>query len=247
MVLPRYRTSLRRGLYPSVGRTPTGRSCRRPAVPWPGRSARGCRVTVGGDVGAPSQSVAGFDRVERSDDGLDWEAAAGDQLGTRATQRRSDGRRPAVLPEEHGGEGARLQRDRGLLEVLIAQQARGRAPSNSAKAAATCLRSPTSTADTDPSSPLVRNAMSRIRMMPRPLQDHIVDRAQLLQLLFAHGLSFVCASKPESMQRRACASPDPHDVESSCPRASGCYPLARGLRCPECPGGVSGGGCGVTE
>jgi hypothetical protein len=39
--------------------------------------------------------------------------------------------------------------------------------SNSAKAAATCLRSPISIPDTDPSSSLARNAISRIRMMPR--------------------------------------------------------------------------------
>ena len=38
-----------------------------------------------------------------------------------------DGRRPAVLPDEHGGDGARLERGGGLFQVVLAEQAGGRA------------------------------------------------------------------------------------------------------------------------
>jgi hypothetical protein len=58
-------------------------------------------------------------------DGLDGEAAAGYQLAAGTAQRRGHRGGPAVLPDEHGGRGTRLQGGGSLLQVLEAQQPRG--------------------------------------------------------------------------------------------------------------------------
>ena len=52
--------------------------------------------------------------LERGDDGLDRDAAAGDQLATGPASGRRERRRPGVLPDEHAGDGAGLH---GLGEV----------------------------------------------------------------------------------------------------------------------------------
>src|SRR5215212_11759533 len=74
-----------------------------------------------------SRSLDGLARVERGEDGLDGDATARDELTARAAERRGDGRRPAVLPHEHGGDSPGLERAGGLFEIVLAQQARRRA------------------------------------------------------------------------------------------------------------------------
>src|SRR5690349_6963162 len=69
----------------------------------------------------------GLGRFELGEDGLHRDAAAGDELPAGLAQRGGDRRRPAVLPHEHGGRRAGLERVGGLLEVVVAEQARRRA------------------------------------------------------------------------------------------------------------------------
>jgi hypothetical protein len=74
---------------------------------------------------APLQSLGGLDRVQRGQDRLDGQAAAGRQLPAGPAQCRGHGRGPAVLPDQDRGRGAWLQDGGGLLQVLEVQQARG--------------------------------------------------------------------------------------------------------------------------
>ena len=69
-------------------------------------------------------SVDGFGGVERRDEGLHGDAAAGDELAAGTAECDGDGRRPEVLPHEHAGDGVRLQRGGGLFEVVLTEQAR---------------------------------------------------------------------------------------------------------------------------
>ena len=110
-------------------------------------------------------SVDGFGGVERRDEGLDGDPAAGDELAAGAAERDGDGRRPEVLPHEHAGDGVRLQRGGGLFQVVLAEQAGGRAVELASPASA--RRPRRSRSATDPSAPLTGNAMSRMRMRPR--------------------------------------------------------------------------------
>ena len=115
----------------------------------------------------PFSSDGGLGRVERGDDGLDGNAAAGDELAAGAAQRDGDRRRPAVLPHEHAGDGARLQRGGGLLEVVLTEQAGRRALELGQPSL--LLARPRRSRAPRPSrrSSLARNARSRMRMIPR--------------------------------------------------------------------------------
>src|SRR4051794_26772226 len=66
----------------------------------------------------------GLERVERRDEGLDGDAAAGDQLAAGPAQRRGDRGRPQVLPDQDRRRGARLQRRCRFGQVLVVDQAR---------------------------------------------------------------------------------------------------------------------------
>src|SRR3954471_9023676 len=69
-----------------------------------------------------SWSVGRLDRVERGEDGLDLEPAAGDELAAGAPDRHRDGGRPAVLPHEQRGRGAGGERLGGLAHVVLADE-----------------------------------------------------------------------------------------------------------------------------
>ena len=72
-----------------------------------------------------SFSYGRLGRVERGEDGLDGDAAAGDQLAAGAADGGGERRRPGVLEDEQRGGGAGLQRGAGLVEVVVGEQARG--------------------------------------------------------------------------------------------------------------------------
>src|SRR5215211_8024654 len=100
-----------------------GRSARAPtAAPAAGTSwiaTLRMAETIGDGSGAVLLSSAGrLDRVERGEDGLDLEPAAGDELTAGATERDRDGRRPAVLPHQQGSRGAGREGLGGLLHVV---------------------------------------------------------------------------------------------------------------------------------
>src|SRR5215217_282809 len=105
----------------------------RPPVRLPARDAIADRGRCAGDHGGAGdaakqswhgvflRSADGFFRVERRDDGLHGDAAAGDELRAGLAQRHGQRGGPAVLPDEHRGGGARLERLAGLLEVVVAE------------------------------------------------------------------------------------------------------------------------------
>src|SRR4051812_42791069 len=148
-------------------------------------------------------SVGGFDRVERREQGLDGDAAAGDQLAARATQRNGDGRGPAVLPHEHGGGRPGLERGAGVLEVTGVEQAgRGAVEVGEGLApvaevghvdrddrAVGVLGDERDVEDAD--DPAVHEVDDQRGDLPGrlpagPLQDDVVDGAHLFERLFAH-------------------------------------------------------------
>jgi hypothetical protein len=153
------------------------------------------------------QSVDGFDRVERGEDGLNGNAAIGDELAAGAAECHRDGRRPAVLPHEHACDRAGFQHGAGRFQVVLTEQA-GRRALEIGEAPALlrdfrevpCPHRPVLVLDDereveDPDEAAIdkiqeeRHHLAGDRLIAGPLQDHVVDRAHLFELLFAHGVS----------------------------------------------------------
>src|SRR5690348_1202429 len=70
-------------------------------------------------------SLGGFlDRVERVEERLNGDAAAGHQLAAGSAHGCDEGCGPDVLEDQQGGRGTRLEYAAGLLDVLVGEQPR---------------------------------------------------------------------------------------------------------------------------
>ena len=127
----------------------------------------------------------------------EWRAAA------------ANGRRPAVLPDQHAGYRARLHGRREVLDVVLGEDRRQN-PASRARRSSSASRSSISSASTEPSASLARISMSRNADRARidqcgellrhlagemtrsrwELDDHEVDRSQLVENLVTHVRSF---------------------------------------------------------
>jgi hypothetical protein len=155
-----------------------------------------------------SPSVDCLARVKRGEDGLNGDPSAGDELTAGAAQRHGDGRRPAVLPDEHAGDGARLERRGGLLQIVLTEQA-GRRALELGEAAALlrelgevqrrhrsvpALGQEREVEDPDDAAideiQQERHHLAGDRLLAVPLQNHVIDRAHLFELIFTHGVTF---------------------------------------------------------
>ncbi len=196
----------------------------RPDPGWPNATKLAARHVVAdggggsgddGGAGDPAQQSGhggllvgcGFERVERRDERLDGDAAAGDQLATGAPQRDRDGGGPAVLPDQDRRRRAGLEYRRGLAEVLVVDDTRRRALQDAegrrggaevvdlerGDGAVLALGDERDIQDPDdaPGRP-GRLAAARPRRLTvsTATQDDVVDRAHLVELrLVAHGCS----------------------------------------------------------
>src|SRR3954453_3419648 len=149
-------------------------------------------------------SVGGLGRFERREDGLDRETAAGDELAAGLPQRDRDRRGPAVLPQEHGGGRAGLQRRGSLLDVLVAEESAGGAVELAPATAAAVDLADVQRRDgavlalhqerdvEDPDDAAVdevddqRHRFTGV-LPARPLDHDVGDGAQQIELFHAHG------------------------------------------------------------
>jgi hypothetical protein len=161
--------------------------------------------------------VDGLGRVERGEDGLNGNAAVGDKLTAGTAQRRRDRSRPAVLPHQHGCDGARFHRVGGLFQVVLTEQP-GRRAGEIGQAVAllrdlrevprrdrAVLVLDDESEIEDPDDAAIhkiqqqRHHLAGHRLLTVPLQDHEIDRAHLFKLRVAHDDS--CSPEPDGDPR----------------------------------------------
>ena len=147
------------------------------------------------------QCVVGFDR---GDDRLDGNAPVGDQLAAGAARSRREGRGPEVLPDQDAGGAARLHGGGEVRDVVLGQQLRQLGLDLLQRAelldvgelhrvdAAVLVLGEDQDVDhadgagIDQRQQLVGHLAREVAVPGRELDDHVVDRAELVESNICH-------------------------------------------------------------